>query len=162
MRTSFLMAAGAALLMAACGGGEKPAQQQTTADTTAQAAPAPAGTTAAPATGTVHDVNMELNGSTYEFSPANLTIKQGDVVKFHNVSGGPHNVEFYPDSIPAGAADVLNSAMADRTGPLAGPLLVEPNAVYTISFAGAPTGEYKYYCLPHHALGMKGTITVEQ
>ncbi len=161
MRTSLLMA-GAALLLAACGGGEKPANQQTAVDTTATTPPAVAGTTTANATGTVHDVNMELNGSTYEYTPANLTIKPGDAVRFHNVSGGPHNVEFYPDSIPAGAADVLNNNMPDRTGPLAGPLLVEPNATYTISFAGAPEGEYKFYCLPHHALGMKGTIEVEE
>lgn len=161
MRTSLLMAR-AALLLAACGGGEKAANQQAAADTTAMTPPAVSGTTTANATGTVHDVNMELNGSTYQYSPSDLTIKVGDAVRFHNVSGGPHNVEFYPDSIPAGAADVLNNAMTDRTGPLAGPLLVEPNATYTISFAGAPTGDYKFYCLPHHALGMKGSIKVEQ
>ena len=40
-------------------------------------------------------------------------------------------------------------------------LLTEPNAIYTVNFANAPTGEYKYYCLPHLALGMKAKINVE-
>ena len=51
--------------------------------------------------------------------------------------------------------------MPDQMAPLEGPLLTEPNGVYTISFAKAPTGEYKFYCLPHLALGMKGKLTVQ-
>ena len=64
------------------------------------------------------------------------------------------------DSIPAGAKDVLDAAMADRSDDLTGPLLVDADAIYSISFAGAPAGDYKFYCLPHHALGMVGMITV--
>jgi plastocyanin len=30
-----------------------------------------------------------------------------------------------------------------------------------VSFAGAPKGDYKYYCLPHLALGMKAKLTVQ-
>jgi len=144
--------AGLVLMVAACGGGE----QAPAADTTMAAAPAPAPA----ATGATHDVNMVLEGSAYLYVPAELTIKTGDVVVFHNVSGGPHNVQFYPDSIPAGAAAVLNAAMPDRMGELAGPLVVEPNATYTISFAGAPAGEYRFMCLPHLAMNMVGKITV--
>lgn len=159
MRAKFLLA-GLVLVAAACGG-EKGGQ---TADSTAMA-PAGGDTGAmaqtAPMTGTAHDVNMVLEGSDYKYVPATLTIAPGDVVRFHNVSGGPHNVQFYPDSIPAGAAAALNAGMPDRSGELAGPLLVEPNAVYTISFANAPTGEYHYYCLPHQAMGMKAQITVQ-
>lgn len=148
--------AGLALVLAACGGGEKaPA-----ADTTAAAAPA-AEAPAAPATGTTHEVQMVLEGSTYKYVPAELTVKAGDKVVFKNVSGGPHNVQFVADSIPAGAAAVLDAAMADKMGPVAGPLLAEPNAVYEVSFAGAPAGKYPYFCLPHQAMGMKGVITVE-
>jgi len=143
--------AGLVLMVAACGGGE-----QTPAADTAAMAPAPAPA----ATGATHDVNMVLEGSNYLYVPAELSIKAGDVVVFHNVSGGPHNVQFYPDSIPAGAAAVLDAAMPDRMGALAGPLLVEPNATYTISFAGAPAGEYRFMCLPHLAMKMVGKITV--
>ena len=30
-----------------------------------------------------------------------------------------------------------------------------------VSFAGAPTGSYKGFCLPHVAMGMKLAITVQ-
>jgi plastocyanin len=104
---------------------------------------------------------MELDGSKYKFDPDNLTIKAGDVVRFHNKSGGPHNVSFWPDSVPSGAADVLKKNMPDQMAPLQSPLETEQDAVYQISFAGAPKGEYKFYCLPHLALGMHGKLTVQ-
>jgi plastocyanin len=152
------MVAGFAVLLAACGGGEQKAEsgQQTTAAPEQQApAAAPAGT------GATHDVNMVLEGSSYKYVPDNLTIKTGDVVRFHNVSGGPHNVSFWADSIPAGASEALKAGMPDQMAPLEGQLITEPNGVYTVTFGGAPAGEYKFYCLPHLALGMKGKITVQ-
>ena len=144
--------AGMVLLVAACGGGEE-APAADPAMTPEAAAPAAA-------MGATHDVNMVLEGSAYLYVPAALTIKTGDVVVFHNVSGGPHNVQFYPDSIPAGAQDILAAAMPNQMSPLAGELLVEPNATYTISFAGAPAGDYAFMCLPHLAMNMVGKITV--
>jgi plastocyanin len=144
------MVAGMALALAACGGkGEqKPAEQ---------AAPA-----AAPvATGASHEVDMEFDGKVAKFVPAELTIKAGDVVKFVVKTGPPHNVAFYPDSIPAGAADVLNKAMTETMGPLTGPMKVGLGESYDISFAGAPPGEYKIFCTPHLPFGMKGKITVQ-
>jgi plastocyanin len=152
----------AAALMA-CGGGEQAGQQAAQAAPTAgtaqtQSAPAAA---AAATTGTVHEVKMELRNGQYLYDPAQLTIKVGDTVRWINVSGGPHNVAFYQDKIPAGAADVLNNAMANRLSPLSGPLLTDSLATYQVSFANAPAGTYNYYCLPHEALGMKGTITVQ-
>jgi plastocyanin len=152
------MVAGLAFVLAACGG-EKKADNQTTA-APEQPAAAPA---AAPAAGggATHDVNMTLEGSTYKFDPSNLTIKTGDVIKFHNKTGGPHNVSFWADSIPAGASNVLTKNMPDQMAPLEGPLLTEPEGTYSVSFAGAPAGDYKFYCLPHLALGMHGKITVQ-
>jgi len=146
------MLAGLAFVLAACGGEQKAGEQQTTT-TSDQAAPAGDSAT--------HDVNMVLEGSTYKFVPDQLTIKSGDVVRFHNVSGGPHNVSFWADSIPAGAADALKAGMPDQMAPLEGSLLTEPNGAYTVNFAKAPAGEYKFYCLPHLALGMKGKLTVQ-
>ncbi len=154
------MVAGLAIVLAACGG-EKKAEEQTTTTTPEQ--PAAEQPAAAPAAGggAAHDVSMVLEGSTYKFDPAELTIKSGDVVNFHNKTGGPHNVSFWADSIPAGAADKLKAGMPDQMAPLEGPLLTEPEAVYKVTFAGAPTGDYKFYCLPHLALGMHGKITVQ-
>ncbi len=154
------MLAGLAFVLAACGGGEQKAEDQQTTATPDQAAPA-AGDAAPAGGGTTHDVNMVLEGSSYKYVPEELTIKSGDVVRYHNVSGGPHNVSFWADSIPSGAADALKAGMPDQMAPLEGSLLTEPNAVYTINFANAPAGEYKYYCLPHLALGMKAKLTVQ-
>jgi plastocyanin len=151
------MVAGLAVVLAACGG-EKKTQEQPAAGESAGAAPAAA---APAATGKTHDVNMVLDGSKYKYDPDNLTIQSGDVVRYHNKSGGPHNVSFWPDSIPKGAAEVLTKNMPDQMAPLEGPLLTEPDAVYQVSFAGAPKGEYKVYCLPHLALGMRGKVTVQ-
>ncbi|HEX9582443.1 MAG TPA: plastocyanin/azurin family copper-binding protein [Gemmatimonadales bacterium] len=147
-----------ALAAIACGGGEQAGQQQPPA-----AAPggAPAATPTGGGTGTVHSVDMELRDGRYVYSPATLTIKVGDTVRWINASGGPHNVAFYGDKIPAGAADVLNNVMSNKMSPLSGPLLIDSMAVYQIGFAGAPTGTYEYFCLPHEALGMKATLTIQ-
>jgi plastocyanin len=127
----------------------------------AQASKAPAAQRpAAAAAGTVIHVRMMQQGTVYKFDPANFTVHPGDIVEFLNVSGFPHNVGFEPAKIPAGAADVLNRAMAQRMGNLQGPMMTQPNQTYRVSFAGAPVGTYDYFCLPHKAMGMKGVITV--
>jgi plastocyanin len=150
------MVVGAALLLAACGGEKK----ATTTDSTTAAAP-PAAPAAAPtATGASHEIQMVMTSpSSFKFVPDNMTIKAGDVVVFKGVSGSSHDVAFYADSIPPGAADVLNKAIADQPQPLATPLINDGSSV-SVSFAGAPAGTYKFYCIPHMAMGMKGTITV--
>lgn len=155
--------AGMALLLSACGGGKAKA----TPDTTTTAAPAatPAGSTSAatPAgTGTTHVINMVQKGpNTYAFEPSDLTIKVGDNVEFKGVSGLGHDVAFYPDSIPAGAAAVLNAAIQDKPQDLATAMINDGQSV-TVSFAGAPTGTYRFYCIPHEKMGMKGILTVTQ
>ena len=154
------MLVGLAFVLTACGGGEQKADDPQATATPDQAAPA-AGDAAPTAGGTTHDVNMVLEGSSYKYVPDQLTIKSGDVVRYHNLSGGPHNVSFWADSIPSGAAEALKAGMPDQMAPLEGSLLTEVGAIYTVNFANAPAGEYKYYCLPHLALGMKGKLTIQ-
>lgn len=144
--------AGLAVLMAACG--DKSADTPAADTTTVAAAPAPA-----PA-GATHDVNMVMEGTAYKFVPSDLSVRVGDQVVFHNVSGGPHNVAFWADSIPAGAKEVIDPQFKDPIAPLSSALVVDPNATITISFANAPTGEYRFTCTPHMAMGMNGKITV--
>jgi plastocyanin len=164
--------------LASCGGQEsstdsaalkaaatsKPPATSSAPSTAATPSAAPSTTPAAapaPATGATHDVQMLGDATGYRFSPATITIKRGDAVRWTNVSGGPHNVTFWPDSLPAGAQGPLAANMPGQTTPLAGPLLLTPNQTYTISFANVPAGTYKYYCTPHLALGMKATIQVQ-
>jgi plastocyanin len=163
MRVTSMMA-GLAIVLAACGGEKKAGTPAAGGpDTVGGGAPAAAPAAEAPAAGggANHDVTMSLNGSKYQFEPAELTIKAGETVTFHNKSGGPHNVSFWADSIPKGADAVLKTAMPDQMAPLEGPLLTEQDGTYKITFTGAPTGDYKFYCLPHLALGMHGKITVQ-
>jgi plastocyanin len=162
--------AGAAAL-GACGGGDKKT------DTTAQATTPPAGGAATtppaagapvagglakmPATGATHDVKMIGDDKGYRFEPANLTIKQGDAVKFIMVSGGPHNVAFDPATTPADGKAQLDANMDSKMSELSSPLLMNPNEEYTISFAGVKPGVYPFHCTPHLAMNMKGVITVQ-
>ena len=148
-----------ALTALACGGGGQAAQQ---AQTPATPAGGEAAQAAAPATGTVHEVKMGTASNPDTYDPATLTIKVGDTVKWINEHGGPHNVACYPDSIPSGAADALNADMPNRMGPLSGPLVTDSLGTFQVTFANVPAGTYTYYCIPHEAMGMKGTLIVQQ
>jgi len=156
----------------ACGGGVKNAD--TTAAAPAACQPAAGTSAAAPATGAATgtatamaptgktwEVKMLGDASGYKYDPANLTIKEGDAVKFTVVSGPPHNVSFYADSIPAGAQAQLSANMPTPMSPLTSPLFNNPGESYTVSFKGVPKGTYKYFCTPHQALGMHAQLTVQ-
>jgi plastocyanin len=135
----------------ACGG-EKQASQTPAAGTP--------GTPAA--TGPVVEVKMTGNGTNVAaFEPKALTIAPGTTVRFINVSGGMHNIAFWGDSVPAGGAAALAAGMANTIDNMQGAFLMNANETYDVSFANAPQGVYKGYCVPHVALGMKIAITVQ-
>jgi plastocyanin len=106
-------------------------------------------------------VNMLGDAKGFRFEPSNITVSNGDVIKFVNVSGGPHNVAFYPDKIPAAAKSALSAALPNQLSSMTGPFVTTPNGTYTMTFAKVPPGKYDYFCTPHLALGMKGVITVK-
>ena len=148
------LVAGLAMVLAACGG-EKKSSDQPAAAPEQPGAPAATSTAA----GATHDVNMVLEGSNYKYVPAELTIGPNDVVRYHNKSGGPHNVAFWTDSIPSGAASHI--VLTDPMAPLSSKLVVAPDEVIEVKLNDAPKGEYKFYCTPHLALGMKGKLNVK-
>src|SRR5207245_553512 len=112
--------------------------------------------------GPVIEVKMTGNGSTKAaFEPNSITIPSGATVRFTNVAGGPHNITFWSDSVPAGGAAALNAGMKNTVDNLSGPFLTQPNETYEVSFANAPKGTYKGYCTPHLTLGMKLAIKVQ-
>jgi plastocyanin len=150
------MVAGAALLVAACGGSKGGDAPKADAPSTAATTPPAAG-----ATGNTVTIEMvQVNPTSFKFVPENVTIKTGDVVVFKGVSGLAHNVAFWSDSIPPAAVPVLTAAMKGGTGDLATEMVNDGSSV-SISFAGAPAGTYKFYCIPHLAMGMKGVITIQ-
>ena len=167
MRFNGLALVAGAMAIVACSGGDKNAQQ--TAATTNDTAAAPATTTtattagsstaAAPITGKTYEVKMIGDGSSYKLDPAELTIKQGDGVKWIMVSGGPHNVAFL--DTPAAAQAQLSANMPQQMKELTSPMMMTANETYIVSFGNVPAGTYNYHCEPHAAMGMKGKITVQ-
>jgi plastocyanin len=165
------------VVLGACGG-EKAATDTAAANAAAAAATTPAATTpaattpsatpaagaAAPAaaTGTTHEVKMVGDASGYKFVPADITVKQGDAIKFIMVSGGPHNVAFQNVADAAAKAQLDANMSGAKMGELSSPMLMQPNEAYTVSFAKVPAGKYDYTCTPHAAMNMKGVVTVTQ
>jgi plastocyanin len=156
------MVTGLAMILAACGGDQKAGDQQGTTAAPEQPAAggeAPAANAPSGGTGKTHDVNMVLEGSSYKYVPDRLTVGSNDVIRYHNKSGGPHNVAFWTDSIPKGAESAIS--VTDPMAPLSSKLAVSPDEVLEVRLNKAPAGEYKYYCTPHLALGMKARLTVK-
>lgn len=159
-----LLAAVVAVGALACG--KKGDQSQSTANPSAPPAAA-TDSGAAPAggqgNGQVVEVKMTGNGSTRAaFEPNSITITPGTTVRFINVSGGPHNIAFWSDSIPSGAATALQAGMKNTIDNLSGPFLTQPNETYDVTFpANAPKGNYKGYCVPHVTMGMKLAVKVQ-
>jgi plastocyanin len=168
----------AAVTLGACAGGEKQPSDTThvavdtsaattTTTTTGGAASTTAGATggavaAAPITGTTKTVNMVGDAKGYRFEPANITVKQGDAIKFVVVSGGPHNVAFDPATIPADVKSQLDANMGtDKMGELSSNMKTNAGESVTVSFGKIKPGQYPYHCVPHLALNMKGVITVQ-
>jgi plastocyanin len=164
MRFTGLALFASAIVLGACRGGDSSTADTTATTTGSDTSAAPAGQTgqAAPITGTTHTVRMLGDDKGYRFEPANLTVKQGDGVRFLMVSGGPHNVAFDPAAIPANAKDQLKANMTNQeSGELSSKMYMNPDDGFTMSFAGVPAGQYPYVCTPHLAMNMRGVITVQ-
>jgi plastocyanin len=160
MRFHGMVLAAAMVALSACGGGERAGSDT---GTTAGTASAPAGGaatgTAAPVTGTIHEVKMLGDEKGYRFEPVNITIKAGDGIKWVMVSGGPHNVQF--ENVPADAKAQLSANMPNQLSDLSSPMLINPNETYEMSFANVKPGKYDYVCTPHLANNMRGSVTVQ-
>jgi plastocyanin len=152
-----------AIVLGACGDKDAAATDSTaaTAAVTDTTPAAPAGGAMAPITGQTHEVKMIGDAQGYRFEPADITIKQGDGIKFTFVNGGPHNVAFDAATLSAEAKAALLANMPEQQGELSGKMLMAEGETYTISFAGVPAGTYDYVCTPHLAMNMKGKITIQ-
>lgn len=169
MRLTGLALIAGAVVLGACAGGEK---GQDTSNTAAAATPAATSDTgagaaagavaAAPVTGQTVEVKMVMDDPSHpKFEPADITIHEGDAVKWVVVSGTPHNVVFDSAQAPAAVKAQLAANMPEPMQPLSGKFLMSPGESYTVSFGKIPPGKYYYYCLPHDMLGMHGTVTVQ-
>lgn len=127
-----------ALALAACGG-EKPSAAP---PATQSGAPAPA------PTGRVIEIKAISEGAENYFEPKDIKARRGDRIKLVLVSG-VHNLAWPAGKNPAGAEL-----------PAATEMLQLPGQTVEISI-GMPPGKYNFVCVPHEALGMVGTLEVE-
>ncbi|MEW5702475.1 MAG: FlgD immunoglobulin-like domain containing protein [Candidatus Zixiibacteriota bacterium] len=95
---------------------------------------------AIPASATVWVVNVQ----DFSFSPKNLTVMQGDTVRWQRV-GGTHTTTSGSPCSPDG----LWSQVIDAG-----------HTTYQRQFS--QVGTFPYYCIPHCEFGMTGTITVDR
>lgn len=139
-RTTLALLTGLVALGAACSGGEQPGGSPT-------ASVAQPGTAQPRPGGTIHEVEMVTDTDGNYFGPADLTVKQGDVIRW-KLKSGVHNARFVTDSSPG----VAN--LPETSG-----MLQAPGQTYDVLVETAP-GRYFYHCDPHALLGMVGHLTV--
>ena len=158
----------AALVFGACKSGSDTAAQNEAAaakaaggDTTAKTGAATATGSMKPITGETKTIKMIGDEKGFRFDPAEVTIKQGDGLKFVMVTGGPHNVAFDATNLVPAAKSQLMANMAEQVSELSGKYLTAPNEEYIVSFAGVPAGTYDFNCTPHLAMNMRGKVTVQ-
>ncbi|MFB6074866.1 MAG: DUF5059 domain-containing protein [Haloarculaceae archaeon] len=98
------------------------------------------------------------------FAPAELSVSVGDTVAFRHVGGESHTVTARGDGLPDGAAywasGGFETEAAARDGWARGEGAVRAGQSYVHTFE--TPGEHPYFCIPHEAAGMAGTIVVEE
>ena len=125
-----------ALIVAACGGDDETTTTTEPTKVLATDTPAVSGATQ------VSVVNQDPGGSgEYKFSPSEFKFGVGETVQFSITA----ETEFHTFTVDELDIDVSLSGGETET------------LVFTFDTAG----EYKLYCIPHEALGMETTITVE-
>lgn len=130
-----------------------------TAGTAAVVGLAGCGTTGASLSEDSYDVGMAHNA----FRPPEYEVSVGETVVWGNVGSRGHSVTAYEDEIPDEAAYFASGGFASEDAALDGwpnQGNVRPGETYSHTFEVA--GEYGYYCIPHEAAGMKGTILVTE
>ena len=97
----------------------------------------------------------------HAFTPERLTIQTGEVVRWVNDTDEAHTVTADGSSLPEGA-EYFSSGEAANEEAANDSLqeeLIDPGEVFEFTFD--EPGTYRYYCIPHRADGMEGTVVVE-
>jgi len=114
--------------------------------------------------GVPDDADHVVDMTAVAFEPAELTVSVGDTVAWQHAGGEPHSVTAYADGIPEGAnywaSGDFDAEEAAREGWENGRGYVASGHSYVHTFETA--GEHGYFCIPHEAAGMEGTVVVEE
>merc|ERR1712070_505351 len=95
-------------------------------------------------------VKMGSDSGQLVFVPDEIKVCKGDTITWINNKGGPHNVVFDEEEIPAGVSQESIS-MDDQLG--------DEGATFSKKFD--TPGSYAYYCEPHRGAGMNANLVVE-
>lgn len=95
----------------------------------------------------VHTVRIST-GAMERADPTSVTVEPGDYVQFVTTDRFVHEVAFVLDSISG-----VGRAFLERTGQAASPPMIELDARFVVSFAGAPSGRYPYALSGNRAPG---------
>lgn len=95
------------------------------------------------------------------FAPREVTIAAGDTVTWVGEDDEQHTVTAYEDSLPEGASFFASGGSANEDDARAAVTkgLLGEGDTFEVTF-DVP-GTYRYFCVPHEAQGMTGTIVVE-
>lgn len=140
-----MLVAMVALVAAACSGEKKEAENESAEHAAQPAVPGPS----AAATGDTIIVEATSDATGNYFKPNKIEAHPGDVLRFV-LKVGVHNVHFLPDS------NTIKTGL-----PPASEMLQLPGQTYDLVVTMAP-GHYYFQCDPHAALGMKGSLEVEE
>jgi plastocyanin len=114
--------------------------------------------------GVPEDADHVVKMQAVAFEPKELTVSVGDTVAFEHAGGEAHNVVAYEDELPEGAtfwaSGGFESQEAAEAGWEDGKGAVQSGQSYVHTFE--TPGTHGYYCTPHEAAGMVGTIVVEE
>lgn len=92
--------------------------------------------------------------NTLEFTPANVTIQAGETVRWENTSVIVHTVTADPEEATLeGSIQLPKGAEPFDSGNL--------DAKETFEHTFQTPGTYTYFCIPHEAAKMRGTIVVK-
>ena len=101
----------------------------------------------------VHDVAIGGASATDSISPATVSARSGDAVRFVVGDHRTHALAFDQGSLEPAVLEFL-----ERTVQLRGPPLVNSGSAWVVSLADAPAGRYPFTCRSH---GAGGVLTVE-
>jgi plastocyanin len=112
---------------------------------------------------TVHEIEIkgDRDRDRYGFSPARISVKPGDILRFRVESGAPHSIVFDSTGITGADRSALNNAITDRMSLLSGPLLTGEGQVFELRVPSLSSGTYRFYCLPHRAYRAEGEMVVD-
>ena len=113
--------------------------------------------------GVPDDADHVVEMQAVAFEPKELTISQGDTVAWNHAAGEAHNVVAYEDEIPEDATYWASGGFESQDAAVEGwdngQGAVQSGQSYVHTFE--TTGEHNYFCVPHEAAGMVGTVIVE-